>query len=131
MSTAPLLLRIPPETPRGNQRSNSRYPIALELQYKLLNKGRAERLGSGRTLNISSGGVLFQTDDVLPVNGMIELAMKWPYLLAGVCSLKLVMRGRIVRTDANVIGVKSEFYEFRTAGVRSAQGDPTISCGAS
>ncbi len=28
------------ETHRGDQRVNERYPITLELQYKLLNKGR-------------------------------------------------------------------------------------------
>lgn len=32
--------------------------VTLELQYKLLNKGRVEHLGIGRTLAISSGGVL-------------------------------------------------------------------------
>src|SRR5712692_1105319 len=89
------------EAHRSNQRLNGRYPIALELQYKLLNKGRVEHLGVGRTLNISSGGVLFEADDRLPTSGLIELAMSWPFLLEGVCSLKLVMRGRIVRCDAS------------------------------
>ncbi len=40
-------------------------------------------------------------------------------LLREVCSLKLVMRGRIVRCDTNskVIAVKADHHEFRTAGV--------------
>jgi hypothetical protein len=122
-----------PDAKRSEQRLNGRYPITLELQYKLLSKGRVERLGIGRTLNISSGGVLFESDDLLPAGGLIELAMKWPFLLEGICSLKLVMRGRIVRSDANskAAAVKGEYHEFRTAGVAFAQGRALSSAGAS
>ena len=111
----------PAETHAGDQRLNGRYPITLELQYKLLNKGRVEHLGVGRTLNISSGGVLFQADGILPPTGPIELALTWPFLLEGICNLKLVMRGRVVRCDAGsrAIAVKAEYHEFHTAGVRS------------
>jgi hypothetical protein len=116
---------------RGDQRINGRYPITLELQYKLLNKGRVERLGIGRTLNISSGGVLFEADTLLPTTGRIELALSWPVLLEGICNLKLVMRGRIVRCDTNskAIAVKAEYREFHTSGVRSPRGR-TMTAGA-
>jgi PilZ domain-containing protein len=112
------------EMGRCDRRVNGRYPITLELQYKLLNKGRVEYLGIGRTLNISSGGVLLATDQLLPPAGFIELAIQWPFLLREVCSLKLVMRGRIVRCDTNckVIAVKADHHEFRTAGVCSPKG---------
>lgn len=103
-----------------DQRARGRYPIALDLQYKVLRAGRVERTGSGRTLNISSGGVLFETDDQLPQRGLVEVAMQWPYLLQGVCGLKLVMRGHIVRSAGNQreTAVRAEFREFRTTGVR-------------
>ena len=121
------------ETHRSDQRLNGRYPITLELQYKLLNKGRVEHLGAGRTLNISSGGVLFEADDRLPTSGPIELAMSWPFLLEGVCGLKLIMRGRIVRCDAGAkaIAVKAEYHEFRTSGVRSSKARAMATNGAS
>jgi hypothetical protein len=117
----------------NEQRLNGRYPIALEVQYKLLNKGRIEHLGAGRTLNISSGGVLFETDDGLIESGPIELAMSWPFLLEGVCCLKLIMRGRIVRCDAGAkaIAVKAEYHEFRTAGVRALKARAMAGSGAS
>ena len=105
----------------SDQRLRKRYSIALELRYKLLNKGRVERLGLGRTLNISSSGVLFEANDLLPAGGTIELAINWPFLLGAVINLKLVMRGRVVRTDAKTIAVKVEHYEFRTTGARSAK----------
>ena len=107
------------KTSRRDQRARNRYPITLELQYKLLDKGRVERVGVGRTVNISSNGVLFETDRSLPTGGSVELAMKWPFLLRGVCGLKLVIRGRIVRCPANtkVTAVRAESHEFRTTGV--------------
>ena len=73
------------ETHRIDQRLNRRYPISLEIEYKVLRKGRVERLGLGRTLNVSSGGVLFEAADDLPAGSSIELLMKWPFLLEGVC----------------------------------------------
>jgi hypothetical protein len=100
-------------------RVHGRYPIALELQYKVLSKGRVERQGFGTTVNISSGGVLFEADKQLPDSGIIELAMNWPFLLDGVVTLKLVMSGRIVRTEAKAIAIKAEHHEFRTAGTRA------------
>jgi hypothetical protein len=115
----------PSERYPGDQRSNSRYPISLKVQYKLLDKGRVQHLGVGRTLNISKGGVLFEADDLslVPARGTIELEMSWPFLLEGACSLRLIMRGRIVRVDANVIAVKAEFHAFRT-GIQTQQ-DPS------
>jgi len=103
---------------RGDQRARSRYPISLDLQYKLLRGGRIERAGSGKTLNISSGGLLFETGEPLPERGLVEVSMQWPYLLQGVCSLKLVMRGRIVRSAADCTAIRAQFHEFRTAGLR-------------
>jgi PilZ domain len=107
---------------RVDQRANGRYPIALEVQYKLLRGDRVIRVGCGRTLNISSGGVLFETDELLPPTGVVEVAIKWPFLLRKVCSLKLVMRGRIVRRDypTKATAVRAQSHEFRTAGIRAS-----------
>jgi hypothetical protein len=78
---------------------------------------------------MSSGGIYFETQEPLPKDGRIELAMDWPFLLEGVCALKLVMRGRVVRSDAKGTAVRIMQHEFRTAGVRSLSG-PTLKRGA-
>lgn len=110
------------EEQRVDHRANGRYPISLEVQYKLLRGDRVVRVGSGKTLNISSSGVLFETDELLPPTGVVELAIQWPFLLRKVCSLKLVMRGRIVRRDypSRATAVRAYSHEFRTAGVRAS-----------
>jgi len=107
------------ETNRAEQRLHQRYPIVLKIEYKLLKKGRIEVFGTGRTMNISSGGIFLEADDTLPAYGRVELAMEWPFLLEGVCALKLVMRGRIVRKDTSGIAVQIARHEFRTAGARA------------
>ena len=95
------------------QRATRRYPIRLDVEYKLPNQKRS---GSGTTLNVSSGGILFQTDEKIPAAGSIEISLKWPFALDGGCALKLVMRGKIVRQDSAGIAVKVRQHEFRTAG---------------
>jgi hypothetical protein len=107
------------------QRSHQRYPIELEMEYRLLNKGRAEHFGSGKTRNISSGGVLFEALGSPPAGSSIELMLSWPFLLEGVCPLRLVMRGRIVRSDVRGVAIQSTYHEFRTAGTRVPKDRPS------
>lgn len=106
------------------QRSHQRYPIELEVEYRLLSKGRSQPRGSGKTRNISSGGVLFEVLGSAPAGGSIEVMVNWPFLLEGVCPLRLVMRGRIVRCDGRGIAIQSTYHEFRTAGSRTSRFRP-------
>lgn len=118
------------EKRRVDQRVTRRYPISLEIEYKVLRKGRVERLGLGRTLNVSSGGVLFQATDELPAGSSVELLMQWPFLLEGVCPLKLVIHGSVVRSDSKGVAIRNKHHEFRTAGARSSRIDPPVTrCG--
>ena len=104
------------------KRSSHRYPLQLEMEYRLLNRGRVERSGSGKTLNISSTGVFFEATEPLPAGSLIELMMSWPFLLEGVCPLKLVMRGRVVRNAGTEAAIVTRHHEFRTAGARASKG---------
>jgi hypothetical protein len=83
-----------------------------------LNRGHVERFGFGRTLNVSSNGILFGADDALPIGRSIKLAIKWPFLLEGGCALKLHVRGIIIRSDTKKTAVQIAHHEFRTVGVR-------------
>jgi len=124
MSAAPLAARATGRSKKvfTEQRSHQRYPIELEVEYRLLAKGKSELVGSGKTRNISTGGVLFEASGSRPATGSIELLLSWPFLLEGVCPLKLVMKGRIVRSDVRGIAIQSNYHEFRTAGSRMTKG---------
>lgn len=127
MSAAPIAARssIRLQKVSPEQRSHQRYPIELEMEYRLLSKGRSEPVGSGKTRNISSRGVLFESPSSLPEGGSIEVLLSWPFLLEGVCPLRLVMRGRIVRNDPRGVAIQSTYHEFRTAGSRQPKGRPS------
>ncbi len=124
MSAAPIAVRAAGRLQKviSEKRSHQRYPIELEVEYRLVSKGRPEHLGSGKTRNISSGGVLFEPLDAPPTGGIIEVMLSWPFLLEGICPLRLVMRGRIVRSDVRGVAVRANFHEFRTAGSRMPKG---------
>jgi hypothetical protein len=102
-----------------DQRLHKRYPITLDVQFTLP-KDRRKRVGRATTINISSGGVLLAISDSLPSDRLIELAIDWPLLLNGVCPLRLVIRGCIVRHDGNGVAVKAWYHEFRTASVSAS-----------
>jgi hypothetical protein len=70
--------------------------------------------GFGRTLDMSSGGILFTTESVLPHGRMVELSVNWPVLLDGACPLKFVAVGRVLRSDGFSAVVRIEKYEFKT-----------------
>jgi hypothetical protein len=103
------------EALRTDQRLHRRYAISLDVQYRLRNNGEVTKFGTGKTFNISSGGIFLQTGGALPTGGEIELLMQWPFFLDGTCPLKLVVQGRIVRSDANGTAVQALRHEFRTS----------------
>jgi hypothetical protein len=109
---------------RSEQRSHQRYALRLDVEYKLLSRGHTGRLGSTRTVNIASGGVLLDKNESLPAGCAIELLINWPFLLEGVCPLKLIMRGRIVRSDGMGVAIQAKQHEFRTAGARAQKSKP-------
>jgi PilZ domain len=110
------------ELESDERRSHNRYPISLEVEYTLLNRGHIERLGYGRTVNVSSNGILFEADDALPAGRLIQLAMQWPFLLDGACALKLHVRGTIIRSDTKKAALQIAHHEFRTVGVVRTKG---------
>jgi hypothetical protein len=127
MSTAPIAARPTGRSKKvlTEQRSHRRYPIELEVEYRLLAKGRSELVGSGKTRNISSGGMLFDALGSRPATGSIEVLLSWPFLLEGVCPLKLVAKGQIVRSDVRGVAIQYNYHEFRTAGSRTPKDRPS------
>jgi hypothetical protein len=98
----------------ADRRHSDRFPIEREVRYKVLNKRGAEEAGGGRTVNISSSGVLFTADHVLPPGRRLELQISWPAQLDNKCALKLVARGRVIRFEEGRTAIEILQYEFRT-----------------
>ncbi len=96
------------------RRLTSRFPFREDVTYRLLQNKAPSLVGTGQTLNIGSGGILFTTDERLPLGKMVEVSVNWPARLGGTCPLKMVARGRVVRSEVGKAAVRIERYEFRT-----------------
>jgi len=98
------------------RRGKRRFHIEQDVRYKMLYGQRIAETGSGKTLNISSGGVWFTTENMLTTGMPVELAMNWPVLLNDACPMKLMIYGCVVRSNERGAAVAIERYEFRTQG---------------
>ena len=110
-----------------DRRSTTRFPLREEVRYKVIQSKSSKVSGSGVTLNIGSGGILFTTQDKLPIAQTVEISVNWPARLGGTCPLQFVAVGKVVRSEAGQAAVKIERYEFKT---RSANGLNSLSVAA-
>jgi hypothetical protein len=101
------------------RRGSDRFPIEREVRYRILNKRNTIEEGTGKTINISSNGVLFTTDQILVPGKRLELSISWPAQLDNKCQLKLVARGRVARLEQGRAAIEIQQYEFRTQGSRA------------
>ncbi len=107
----------------GDRRNDRRYRIELDLRWKLIRRRKVRDVGTGRTLDLSSGGVLFDATRPLPVGMNVELSVSWPVLLHNVAAMQLVITGRIIRTNGSQIAIHMDQHEFRTMGIPAEHRD--------
>ena len=96
-----------------DRRRKSRYPIALNVSYR----GHGETpntVGYGKTINISSSGILLAAGQALRPNTRVDLSIDWPFLLENEVPLQIWVRGRVARVHNDQVAITIENYEFRT-----------------
>jgi c-di-GMP-binding flagellar brake protein YcgR len=103
----------------GDRRRSERFPIQRDIRYRVLSSKGKETIGTGQTLNMSSGGLLFIAENVLIPGGSLEVSVSWPAQLNAKCGLRLVARGRIVRFQEGKAALQILQYEFRTQSIGS------------
>jgi hypothetical protein len=101
------------------RRRRQRFDLECEVRYRLLDSRRHLPQQTGKTINISSKGVLFETTGELPVGKRIELSIAWPAVLNDKCRLKMVAVGRLVRSSNGKAAALIQKHEFRTQGAVS------------
>jgi hypothetical protein len=102
--------------PGTERRSSDRFPMERDVRFKVINRKSGEETGVGKTINMSSNGVLFQTEQTVLPGRRVEMTISWPAQLNNTCALKLVARGRIARVESGRAAVEIQQYEFRTHG---------------
>ena len=105
------------DTIAGDRRRDRRYGLELDVRWKLIRRRRLLESGEGRTVDLSSGGILFDPGRPLPAGLNVELSITWPVMLHNVAPLQLYIYGKILRSDGRRTAVRMVQHEFRTAGV--------------
>jgi len=88
--------------------------MPLDLRWKLIRRRKVLHTGDGVTVDLSSGGILFDARQSLPVGLDVELSINWPVLLNNVAAMQLVVSGRIVRATGTTVAIRMTQHEFRT-----------------
>ncbi len=84
--------RTVPQVPSSRAQ---RFQLNLPLKYRRIDE---DKWHSGETRNISRSGVLFQAEDNLQPNMILEINLVLPSEIAGLSATEVVCRGEIVRT---------------------------------
>jgi len=103
----------------ADRRTNARFPCHLAVSYQALEHPFLTGVATSETLNISSKGLLFATDEPLQPGQLIQVSVDWPARLENQVPLKLVAEGRIVRNLNGLLAMRIDKYEFRTRRVKA------------
>lgn len=102
-----------PAKTENERRAAERYAIERDIRWKMQGRRTREAPAVGRTVNISSAGVLFTTGSAVAPGKLIEIAISWPVPLEGDDQLQLIAKGRLVRCTDGFAAVEFRQREFR------------------
>ncbi len=98
----------------AERRAKARFPVEMNVRYRTIISGLA-RTGVGRTLNVSSRGLLIASEQDLVEDGTrLKISLEWPARLQGGTPLQLIAVCRVVRCQPDAFAVRLERYQFRT-----------------
>ena len=95
------------------RRSKTRYSIELGVRF-FNPRGPSRSYSIGRTVNISSSGLLVASESAVREGTTLELMIEWPWPLDGGVPLQLVTTGVVVRTSQSTFALALRSYQFRT-----------------
>jgi hypothetical protein len=98
---------------RGERRAARRFPLVLFLEYKAFRGAAIVKTGVGRTINLSSAGVLFHADTHLEPGLRLELSIDWPAAPDGNTRMHLFQYGDVLRADEDRVAVRVLRHDLR------------------
>lgn len=106
--------------PRGSlldRRVKIRYEINWEAAYRWLPVINPENNGGfmpAQVKNICSAGMLLNVGKPIRQKQNMEISINWPVMLLDETPIKLMVWGKVLRSEGGDIAVSMERYEFRT-----------------
>ena len=84
------------------------------------------KVGTGRTIDMSSSGLRFTVDRPLPIGQRIEVYIDWPPLLDREIKLQLAISGVVVRTNGTEVALQILRHDFRTRSVGQRPAEASV-----
>jgi hypothetical protein len=95
------------------RRYGQRFPIAMDVKYRLTQHGRTFSCGQVQTVDISSTGVLLNTLEACPEGTAAELSIDWPAHPENMFTVQLRLVGSVVRTDSRGTAIRIIRHRFK------------------
>ena len=94
------------ERDRRNRRAAKRYGLDLQFDYRVFGRDGSVQEGWGRTLNLSSGGLLVAPDQPICKGRTIEITVQLPAQFKDAPGPRLVVLGHVLRSDAGGAAIR-------------------------
>jgi PilZ domain len=95
------------------RRGAGRYSIECDMKWKWHGKRTREAPEHGRTVNMSSAGVLFTSSFCLPLGKVVQMGINWPGAVESQDGLQLIAKGQVVRSEAGCTAVEFQQRVFQ------------------
>ena len=86
-----------PINDQPERRASQRFSIDRRIRYRVVGRRHAGVSGDGKTVNMSSVGILIATDQILSYGWRVEVEIEGPFRVDDQVFSKLVVTGTIVR----------------------------------
>ena len=109
---------------QGDRRKTQRYEGAMELRFQRQDPDGTMHVGHGTTVDLSRGGLRFNSEEAVAPGMELALQVVWPVLLQNICPLELFVKGTVSAVTQRGTILLIRRYEFRTCGARSFWEEP-------
>ena len=97
------------------RRGAKRFPVRQDVQYWIADRSPEVLARAGRTLDLSSSGILLTTQEWIQPGRILVVTGDWPARLNGVSIMKFIARGPVVRSEGHQVAMRIYWHEFRTS----------------
>jgi hypothetical protein len=92
------------------------------MEFRIVQGQEVVQSGTGRTLNLSNTGILFESGETLPVGAEVEISVAWPARLDNAIALNFCVSGHVSRSADCRHAVRILEHDFRLRGRYKAPG---------
>jgi c-di-GMP-binding flagellar brake protein YcgR len=104
------------------RRAYRRYPVSINIEYRILSAEPNTQVYCGRTVNISSGGLLLESQAAVQVGGEVEACIALPGRLENTLGIFLKIKGKTVRCREKYCAILLDHLAFE---IRTISEDPS------